>query len=143
MRTLAILTGAGLLLTGSALASPRGYDNGPVWSVQNIQTKDGHYDDYMRFVTTKWKAQEEALKKAGYILDYKVFVTIDPRDNEPDIALVSIFKNMATMDISLDQQDAMAKQMSGSIENADKEQQDRGALRTVRGGALLRELKLQ
>jgi hypothetical protein len=138
---IALLASAALLTT-PALAM-RGYDSGPVWSVQNVQTKDGHFDDYMKFVTTKWKAQEEALKSAGFIIDYKVFVTIDARDNEPDIALVSIFKNMAAMDISLDQQDALAKQMSGSVENADKEQQDRGAFRTIRGGALLRELKLQ
>jgi len=137
------LLASAALMTTPALADPRGYDQGPIWSIQDIQTKDGHFDDYMKFVTTKWKAQEEALKRAGYIIDYKVFVNIDQRDNEPDISLVSIFKNMAAMDISLDQQDALAKQMSGSVQNADKEQADRSTIRTIRGGALLRELVLQ
>ena len=133
------------LLTISASAGPsaRGYDTGPVWDVQAIQTKDGHFADYMKFITTTWKAQEEALKKAGVIIDYKVFVTIDPRDNEPDISLASEYKDLKAFDVPLDQQEAFAKKMSGSLEAADKQQAARGSIRTLRGGTLLRELKLQ
>jgi hypothetical protein len=124
-------------------ASDRGYENGPVWDVGSIQTKDGHFDDYMKFVTTTWKSQQEALKKAGYILDYKVYVVTDPRDNEPDIYLATKFKNMAAFDTSLDEMDAFMAKTGGPQAQMNKEQQDRGAIRTVRGDMLMRELILK
>lgn len=132
-----------LIALPTLAASDRGYDNGPVWDVGAIQTKDGHFDDYMKFVTTTWKTQQEALKKAGYILDYKVYVVTDPRDNEPDIYLATKFKNMAAFDTSLDEMDAFFAKQMGPREQANKEQQERGAIRTVRGDMLMRELILK
>ena len=49
-------------------AQERPYDNGPVWNVSSVQTKPGHFDDYMRFVSTTWRAEQEALKQAGYVI---------------------------------------------------------------------------
>jgi len=132
-----------LIVLPAVAASDRGYDNGPVWDVGAIQTKDGHFDDYMKFVTTTWKSQQEAMKKAGYILDYKVYVVTDPRDNEPDIYLATKFKNMAAFDTSLDEMDAFFAKNMGPQEKANKEQQDRGVIRTVRGDMLMRELILK
>ena len=143
-RVFAALAALSALIVLPALAaSDRGYDNGPVWDVGAIQTKDGHFDDYMKFVTTTWKQQQEALKKAGYILDYKVYVVTDPRDNEPDIFLATKFKNMAAFDTSIDEMDAFMAKHFGSQEKSNKEQADRGAIRTVRGDMLMRELILK
>ncbi len=143
-RVIAALAAAFALIALPAIAaSDRGYDNGPVWDVGSIQTKDGHFDDYMKFVTTTWKSQQEALKKAGYILDYKVYVVTDPRDNEPDIFLATKFKNMAAFDTSIDEMDAFMAKHFGSQEKSNKEQADRGAIRTVRGDMLMRELILK
>jgi hypothetical protein len=143
-RVFAALAAFSALIALPALAaSDRGYDNGPVWDVGAIQTKDGHFDDYMKFVTTDWKTQQEALKKAGYILDYKVYVVADPRDNEPDIYLATKFKNMAAFDTSLDEMDAFFANHMGPRDQTNKEQQDRGAIRTVRGDQLMRELILK
>lgn len=124
-------------------ASDRGYDNGPVWDFAAVQTKDGHFDDYMKFVTTTWKKQQEALKKAGYITDYKVYVVVDPRDNEPDIYLATQVKNMAEYDRSLDEMEAFFAKQFGSQDQANKEQADRGMIRTLRGETLTRELILK
>ena len=143
-RVIAALAAAFALIALPAIAaSDRGYDNGPVWDVGSIQTKDGHFDDYMKFVTTTWKSQQEALKKAGYILDYKVYVVTDPRDNEPDIFLATKFKNMAAFDTSIDEMDAFMAKHFGSQEKSNKEQADRGAIRTVRGDMLMRDLILK
>lgn len=143
-RVFAALAALSALIALPALAaSDRGYDNGPVWDVGAIQTKDGHFDDYMKFVTTTWKSRQEALKKAGYILDYKVYVVTDPRDNEPDIYLATKFKNMAAFDTSLDEMDALMAKIAGPQAQMNKEQADRGAIRTVRGDMLMRELILK
>jgi hypothetical protein len=146
MKTACFLCAASFaLIVTAAEAGPnaRGYDLGPVWDIASVQTKDGHFNDYLKFVVTKWKAQEEALKKAGIILDYKVYVTIDPRDNEPDIALATEYKDFSKFDVPLDQQEAMAKKLSGSVAAADKEQAGRGDIRILRGDTLVRELKFQ
>ena len=124
----------------SSTANARGYDNGPVWDIAAIQTKDGYFDDYMKFVTTTWKTQQEALKKAGYITGYKVYVVADPRDGEPDIYLATEFKNMAAMDVPLDEMDAFVRKMFGSIETANKQQANRGTIRIIRGNMLMREI---
>lgn len=132
-----------LVVLPAFAASDRGYDNGPVWDFAAVQTKDGHFDDYMKFVTTTWKKQQEALKKAGYITDYKVYVVVDPRDNEPDIYLATQVKNMAEYDRSLDEMEAFFAKQFGSQEQANKEQADRGMIRTLRGETLTRELILK
>ncbi|HVZ69805.1 MAG TPA: hypothetical protein VG891_10100 [Rhizomicrobium sp.] len=132
-----------LIILPAAAASDRGYDNGPVWDFTAIQTKDGHFDDYMKFVTTTWKKQQEAMKKAGYITDYKVYVVVDPRDNEPDIYLATQVKNMAEFDRSLDEMEAFFAKNFGSQDQANKEQADRGTIRTIRGDMLARELILK
>ena len=71
------------------------------------------------------------------------YVVTDPRDNEPDIYLATKFKNMAAFDTSLDEMDAFFAKTFGSQEQADKEQQDRGSIRIVRGDMLMRELILK
>jgi hypothetical protein len=47
---------------------------------------------------------------------------------------------MAAMDVPLDEMDAFARKMFGSIETANKQQADRGTIRTIRGNMLMREI---
>jgi len=127
----------------SAAEPVRPYDNGPVWDVAAIQTKPGHFDDYMRFVATSWRALQEELKKQGQVLDYKVLTVADPRDNEPDIYLLVEWKNMAAFDTPLDKQDALTRKMFGTVADANKAGMDRESIRTLRGDMLTRELILK
>ena len=137
---------ASLALAGfaaTASAQERTYDNGPVWDVSSIQTKPGHFNDYMKFVSKTWRAEQEQLKKAGYVIDYKVFTAMDPRDDEPDLLLAVEYKNMAALDMPLDQQDAMTRKLFGSMAGADKANIDRAVFRTLRGDTMFRELVLK
>jgi len=146
-KRIAVLLSAAALLVipslASAADSARPYDNGPVWDVSAIQTKHGHFDDYMRFVATSWRALQEELKKQGQVLDYKVLTVADPRDNEPDIYLLVEWKNMAAFDTPLDKQDALTRKMFGSVADANKAGLDRESIRTLRGDMLTRELILK
>ena len=127
----------------AASAQERVYENGPVWDVGSVQTKPGHFDDYMKYVASTWRAQQETLKKAGYVVDYKVFTTVDARDNEPNVVLAVEWKNMAAFDMPLDQRDAMAKKLFGSMAGASKASIDRESFRTLRGTTMFRELMLK
>ena len=144
---IAILLSSAVLLAIPTLASAaepvRHYDNGPVWDVSAIQTKPGHFDDYMKYVATSWRALQEELKKQGQVLDYKVLTVADPRDNEPDLYLLVEWKNMAAFDTPLDQQDALTRKMFGSVNDANKAGMDRESIRTLRGDMLTRELILR
>jgi hypothetical protein len=143
MRKSILAFGVCLAFAGFATAvgaEERVYDNGPVWDVASVQTKPGHFNDYMKFISTTWRAEQEMLKKEGYVLDYKVFVVVDQRDNEPDVTLAVEYKDMAAYDLPLDKQDAMTKQMFGSMMGGDKSAIDRETYRTLRGDTLLREL---
>jgi hypothetical protein len=119
------------------------FAKGPVWDFASVRTKDGHFDDYMQWLATEWKAQQEALKKAGYISNYKVLIVADPRDNEPDIILATQYPNMAAFDHTAAEEYAFQKKMFGSLTKASKEQADRGAIRTILGDVLLREAILK
>lgn len=145
-RIVVLLSAAALLGIPSlawAADSARAYDNGPVWDVAAIQTKPGHFDDYMKYVATSWRALQEELKKQGQVLDYKVLTVADPRDNEPDLYLLVEWKNMAAFDTPLDKQDALTRKMFGSVADANKAGLDRESIRTLRGDMLTRELILK
>lgn len=144
-KMLAALIASTLLAVVPALAADEtpGFEKGTVWDFAQIKTTDGHFNDYMKFVTTDWKAQEEALKKAGRILDYKVFLVSDPRQGEPDIILAQEYKNMAEFDRPVADEYAMQAKISGSISKADQEQAARASIRTIQGDVVMREITLK
>ena len=146
-KRIAVLLSAAALFVIPSLASAadaaRPYDSGPVWQVSAVQTKPGHFDDYMRYVATTWRALNEELKKQGAVLDYKVLTVADARDNEPDLYLLVEWKNMAAFDTPLDKQDALTRKVFGSVADANKAGMDRESIRTLRGDMLTRELILK
>jgi hypothetical protein len=119
------------------------FENGAVLDVASIQTKDGHFNDYMHWLSTDWKRQEEALKKAGVILDYHVWVVQNQRSGEPDIFLTQTYKNMAVFDASQAQQYALQAKIAGSIAKSDQGQTARGSIRTIMGDMMMREAVLR
>lgn len=116
------------------------YENGAVWEFTEVRTVDGHFDDYMQWLSTQWKAQEDALKQAGVIKSYKVLVAVDPREQEGDLLLVVEYPNMAVFDRSVADQYALQKKIFGSLVQASKEQADRSSIRTIKSDYLLREV---
>ena len=146
MKTLIIALGATALLTSvHAFAADDGpvFDKGPVWDYSDVKTVDGHFDDYMKWLATDWKAQEEALKKAGRILDYKVLLVTDPRQGEPDVILATEYKNMAEFDRSTSDEYAMQAKISGSIAKSNQDQAARSTIRTILGDTVVREAILK
>ena len=53
----------------------RPFHNGSVWSIGFIQMKPGMDTAYLNYVAGDWKREQEALKKDGQILSYKVLTT--------------------------------------------------------------------
>jgi hypothetical protein len=134
---------AAIALTTPAFADGRDWNDGPVINVASIRTVDGHFDDYMHWLATTYKKQQEAAKKAGIITRYRV-VVIEPRGpNEPDILLVTEFKNWAALDNLGSKLDAIGAQFEGSVEKAKQSQVDRAKIRTVLGSRTQQEALLK
>src|ERR1700686_4250732 len=123
---------AALALTGAvAVSDDHVFTEGPVVNVASIRTEYGKFDEYMKYLDTTWKAEQEAAKKAGYIISYRV-VTVEPRgENDPDIYLVVNYKNWAALDDATAKGDAIAKQVEGSLAASNQGDVDRGKIRRV------------
>lgn len=120
-------------LSSVALADGRDWSDGPVVNVASIRTVDGHFDDYMHWLATSWKKQQEAAKAAGLITAYRVVVIEARGPNDPDIFLVTEFKNWAALDNLGGKFDAVLTQTEGSVDAANKSEADRAKIRTVLG----------
>ena len=147
MRLIQGICGIAALVAVSALtpvyADGRDWNDGPVINVSSIRTVDGHFDDYMHWLATTYKKQQEAAKKAGLITSYRVIV-IEPRGpNEPDILLVTEFKNWAALDHLGSKLDQISAQIEGSAEAAAKSEVDRAKIRTVLGSRTQQEAILK
>jgi hypothetical protein len=138
--------GALLALTsfGSlAHADGRNYNDGPVINVASIRTVDGHFDDYMAWLATDYKKGQEAAKKAGLIVSYRVYI-VEPRGpHDPDIYLVTEYKNWAALDGLGGKADAITVQVVGSVEKGNQQQADRAKIRTVLGSQTMQAADLK
>ena len=127
----------------AAMADDHAYSEGPVVNVASIRTVDGHFDEYVNWLATTWKQQQEAAKKAGYIVSYQV-LSAEPRSpDDPDLFLVTTYKNWAALDGALAKNDAISKQTEGSVAAASKSQAERGKIRRVLGSSTLQTLELK
>ena len=120
-------------LTTSAWSDGRDWNDGPVVNVSAVRTVDGHFDDYMHWLATTWKQQEEAAKTAGLILSYDVLVVEARTPNDPDIYLVVRYKNWAALDNLGGKLDAVMSKIEGSVEKAHQSVAERDKIRTILG----------
>ena len=130
--------GAGL---AHAQSAERVYDNGPVWVISQVETKPGMFDDYMAYLSGKWRQVNEADKKAGYVLDYKVLAVDSPRDHEPDVILMIEYKNMAAFDRPLAESEATSAAAFGTVVKSNQAFAARDSMRTNRGNKTAREIR--
>jgi len=137
------LTGALLFLATLAYADGHNYNDGPVVNVSAIKTVDGHFDDYMQWLATTWKKQEEAAKKAGLITKYQVLVVESQGPHDPDIYLVVEYKNWAALDGIGSKLDAVSAQIEGSIEKSNQAEVERAKIRTVLGSKTMQVAELK
>ena len=127
----------------TAYADDHAYTEGLIVNVARIRTVDGKFDEYMKWLDTTWKKQQEAAKKAGYIVSYEV-LGVEPRSaDDPDLLLITRYKNWAALDGSLAKNDEISKQVEGSLAAASASQVDRAKIRRVIGSSTMQVLDLK
>ena len=132
-----------LIVSSVSMGNGADFNDGPVVNVSAIRTVDGHFDDYMHWLATGFKKQEEAAKKAGLIVGYRVYTAEPHGPNDPDIYLVIEYKNWAALDGIGAKFDALTTQTEGSVQKADDAEVSRAKIRTVLGSQTIQEALLK
>jgi hypothetical protein len=130
-------------LSTLAYADGRDWSDGPVINVSSIRTADGHFDDYMHWLATGYKKTQEAAKKAGLITGYRVIVVEARGPNDPDILLITEFKNWAALDNLGGKFDKVSAEIEGSVDAANKSVADRAQIRKILGSRTEQEAILK
>ena len=127
----------------TAFADDHSYTEGQIVNVARIRTVDGKFDDYMKWLATTWKQQQEAAKKAGYLVSYEV-IGVEPRTaDDPDLFLITRYKNWAALDGALAKNDEIAKLVEGSVAASNQAQAARASIRKVLGSSTMQALDLK
>lgn len=121
----------------------RQFTDGPVTEADYIEVEYGHFEEYIDWLNSTWKPTMEAMKKAGLIMDYKVFRATPKSPDQPNVILMITYKNgMAALDKGAELED-VAKKVIGSTEVQNKARVFRNEYRKVLGTELIRELILK
>ena len=121
----------------------RQYSDGPVTELAYVRVEYGHFEEYIDWLNSTWKPTMEATKKAGLIIDYKVFGLTPKSPDQPNIILWITYKNAAAALDKGVELEAVAKKVIGSTEVQDKARVGRNEYRKVLGSELIRELILK
>jgi len=137
-----LLIAAALLLPFSAIAAegdPHSF--GTYWTVTGVDTKPGHFVDYLEDLKQYYRKSLDMQVKDGKVKSYTMFANVHNRDGEPDLYLLVEWTSGAEMlDTPTDYFDGLSAKLFGSLDNADTANIDRGQLRTIMSTSLLREM---
>lgn len=145
MRRIALTLGVlmPLLFALPLLAQSKPYHEGSVWQMQCIHVKAGMEDRYSRYLASDWKKEQDAMKKAGYLLSYKAISTEAHNPTDCNIILMSEFKDLATMEANADKAEQLGEQLFGGTSKIEAGYVDRSSYRDIIGSRLAREIVLE
>jgi len=141
-RALGALAGlfAFIAVSGVSLAADQPYQDGPVTVVSSIRTLPGMHDTYLRYLATTYRANMDAAKKEGIILDYRVYETSPRSPDEPNVYLTVTYKNMAALDGLDERMEPIMQRSFGNQAARDTAAVDREKMRRQIGQEMVREV---
>jgi hypothetical protein len=120
----------------------RAYTDGPVTDVAYIRVEYGRFEEYVDWLNSTWKPTMEATKKAGLIIDYKIFTATPKSPDQPNIVRMITYQDMAALDKGIELE-AVAKKVIGSTAVQNEARVARNEYRKLLGSELIRELILK
>ena len=144
-RFLAAALAASLLLLAASVYAQvkRPFRNGSVWSVSYIRMKPGMETAYLNYIATDWKRNQEASKKDGLILSYRVLTTEPHNPQDFNIMLMTEYKDLTTLEANQDKADALAQRVIGDDAKQMQGYRERLEIREVLGVRQAREIVLE
>lgn len=144
-RSFIVLVVAMAALLGASASNAqvkRPYHDGPVWDIAYIRVKPGMDTAYMTYLAGPWKQQQEALKKGGVIVSYKVIASEPHNPGDFTLLLMTEYKDMASMEANADKAEAIYQAMENDQQQIEGYKQ-RADIRDVLGNRLSREIILE
>ena len=139
-----LLIGAAALVAATmsvpAVAQQSSMKPGAMWTAGRIAVEEGQMQNYMDYLTKTWMANQEYSKSQGWLLDYHVLQSVNPRDGEPNIVLITRFADMPTAAEADRRSDILNKRMSQDDHAAAAASGDRNKMRHLMGSVLYREM---
>jgi hypothetical protein len=130
-------------LPAQSVAQGLPYTEGSVWSIGFVKTVPGMTNDYYRNLADNWLKMNEAAKKEGLVLSYKVLYGSAANTEDWDIMLMIEYKNMAAMDGMAEKMEALSGKLLGSQDTRRVGAVKRNEIREILGGKLVREIILK
>ncbi len=133
-----------LIVSGISMAQvKRPFHDGSVWDIAYIKMKPGMETAYLNYLATDWKRNQEAMKKEGIIVSYKVITSEPHNPNDFNIMLMTEYKDLATMEANTQKADNLAQTVVGNDQKQMEGYNQRLAIREVLGSRLSREIILE
>jgi hypothetical protein len=137
-----ILIGALAMNVAQAQEEPP-FIPGDYWEVTGIDVSDGAGLKYARWLADEWRKNLEFSKSQGWIKDYIVLNNVHPRSDEPDLYLIRIFENMATVEEGEKRREAYMAWAKKSMDKMAAESGNRAEYRTIMSTSLLRHMNFR
>jgi hypothetical protein len=134
---------AAAMFTAPVLAQQSSYTPGVYWEVSSITVEPGQDENYVDWLATQWRTQEEFSKSRGWIREYHVLANNNRRANEPDLYLVEVYDHVPTTAEQVQRQRAFEQMMSRDPHQLSTESGGRATMRRLTGSMLLQELNLR
>ncbi|MEO7654815.1 MAG: hypothetical protein ABIS23_03925 [Sphingomicrobium sp.] len=136
------LIGAAFLaaLATPAVAQESSYKAGSMWTAARIDVEDGQFENYMDWLMRVWESNQAYSKAQGWLLDYNVLQSVNPRDGEPDLILITRFADYPSAAESERRTKILNERMKQDAHSAAAASGDRNKMRRQTGSILYREL---
>jgi len=137
-----------ILLSVSAMSIAQAQDEPPFiggdyWEVTGIKTADGAGLKYARWLAGEWRKNSEFAKSQGWIKEFMVISNVHGRSDEPDLYLIRVFENMATVAEGEERRKAYMAWVKKSMDKMQEESGNRAEYRTVMSTSLLQHMKFR
>lgn len=141
--TLAAATAAAIAFAYPAVAQESSYTPGNYWTVSMIDVAPGQDENYMDYLAGQYKRSQDFAKSKGWIANYHILSNLNARDGEPDLYLITEFKEMATRAEELRRQKEFDAFMKKDVRVRTAEAGTRVTMRIPKGSMLLQEMVLK
>ena len=116
---------------------------GNYWEVTGIKIADGAGLKYTRWLAGEWRKNNEFAKSKGWIKDFIVLNNVHARAGEPDLYIIRVMENMATVEEGEARRKEYIAWSKKSMEKMQTESGNRAEYREVMSTTLLRHLKFR
>jgi len=114
---------------------------GTYWTVTGVDTKPGHFEDYLDDLKANYRRSLDMQVADGKVKSYTMFANVYARDGEPNLWLMVEWNSGADMlDTPTEYFEGLTAKIFGSADKGDMANIDRGKLRTIMSTTLLREM---